>query len=860
MAGLIGIFTLFPGTAAKAQEAPSVSSATEHYHGEAPPPKAAEKRQTVRYSRLNLPTSLDSSISASSASLIPGMAGFHPATISTSSSAMGAVSSPAADSLNSDSSEDSALPPPEPWVIGDIAISGNKNVRLGVILGEIKAKNGGLYQSSDLSHDIQSLLDLGDFERVGADITSLNKPIPARYKAVSGSPLMVKLTFLVTEKPIIKSIVFKGSKAISATVLEEKISLKKGDPLDTVKLSEGKDKILKHYYKKGFLDATVTDSVATDTTTLKSAIVFDIHEGFKSKIFWVSLKGVKHFKKNKIRGLMKNEKGKSFSRKALPEDIANMKAFYETKGFLDVKISTPVVWHSLDRRRIYIDISINEGSQYHFGDTTFSGNLVYGSTDLIKAVEYRQGRVFNEEEFVDTIRAIQQLYANKGYLKARVFPVKTYNTQTKFMDVHFSIVEGNVIYIERVRVEGNKSTKTYALRREIVTNPGDPFSAAKVKRSREMLMNLGFLDNVNVDIESPDDPNEVDLTYDVVEGKPGMMTAGGAYSTIMGLFGTLSLTNMNFLGRAQQLSANWSFGQRILMYSVNWSTPFIGDSPTSLGVSLFDSMQISPFGGSLYAYTLYSKGATVNVGPRFEDDQYLLNFAYTLSQMQVAQVQNGFQNLLPQGTSIYSYGTVSFSRDTRDNIWDPTTGSRNSVALELSGGPFMGQVNFFEPTLKDAVYFKLFSVADYPFVLAALNRASMVSTFGPTTVVPVFNRFFLGGENDLRGYEPTGEVGDPNGGTVYDVGNLEFSFPVVREHQRTIAEFVTFFDAGSAWDSVQQANWRIGMGQTAIKTDAGIGIRFTTPAFPIRLDWGYGFQHNPNEAKSVVTFGMGQMF
>ena len=179
------------------------------------------------------------------------------------------------------------------------------------------------------------------------------------------------------------------------------------------------------------------------------------------------------------------------------------------------------------------------------------------------------------------------------------------------MDVHFSIFEGNVIYVERVRVEGNKTTKTYALRREIITNPGDPFSAKKVKRSREMLMNLGFLDSVNVDIQSPDDPNEVDLTYDVVEGKPGMMTAGGAYSSIMGLFGTLSLTNMNFLGRAQKLSANWSFGQRILMYSVNWSTPFVGNSPTSLGISLFDSMQISPFGGSLYAYTLYSKGATV---------------------------------------------------------------------------------------------------------------------------------------------------------------------------------------------------------------------------------------------------------
>ena len=817
---------------------------------------------TVHYSKLDLPSPVDSSLIRSTAPALPGMAGFK--AIAASSVPAVSVSSASVSSSTAESSsgdeEDSDLPPPEPWVIGEIDVSGNKNVRKSVILDEVKARKGGLYESSDLSQDIQSLLDLGDFERIGADITALKKPVPARYKDVSGSPNEVKLTFLITERPVINTIVFKGSHAISAVVLSEKVALKHGDPLDLVKLDKGKAKILKLYNKKGYLDARVSDTVKTDTATLKTNIVFHVSEGKKSKIFWVSLKGVHAFKKSKIRGLMTNKRGKPFSSKALPQDIEKIKAYYEIHGYSDIKISTPVVWHSLDRLRIYINLKIKEGPLYRFGGTTFSGNLVFTSTDLFKVVEYRQGDVFNEEKFIDTIRAIQQKYANKGYLKARVFPIKTYNNETKEMDVHFSVFEGNVIYIERVRVEGNKTTKTYALRREIITNPGDPFSAKKVKRSREMLMNLGFLDSVNVDIQSPDDPNEVDLTYDVVEGKPGMMTAGGAYSSIMGLFGTLSLTNMNFLGRAQQLSANWSFGQRILMYSVNWSTPFVGNSPTSLGISLFDSMQISPFGGSLYAYTLYSKGATVTVGPRFEDDQYILNFSYTLSQMQIAGVQAGFNNLLTQGTSIYSYGTVSFSRDTRDNIWDPHSGSQNMISLELAGGPFMGQVNFFQPTLKDAIYYHMFSIDDYPFVLGALNRASIITPFGSTTVVPVFNRFFLGGENDLRGYEPTGEVGDPNGGSVFDVSTLSMSFPVVKSHQRSIADFETFFDAGSAWAGARQMNVEIGTGPTAIKTDAGVGIRFVTPAFPIRLDWGYGFEHAPNQAKSVVTFGMGQAF
>ncbi len=756
---------------------------------------------------------------------------------------------------------ESAAPPSPPWVLGDITARGLKNTKFSVIRDEIKARKGDLYDRPDLDRDVQSLLSLGSFERVGADVSSTTKPVPIQYKTISGSPTEVRLTFFVVEKPIIKTINFQGNKKLSRGALEDAIMLKTKDPLDLVKLHEDEAKILDKYHKKGFLDASVSSQVQTDTATLQSVITFSVSEGAKSRIAWVSVKGAHAFPLGKLIKQMKNKPKKVFVGKDLPEDIQKIDAFYKNNGYLDVHLSTPSVLVSLDKQSIYISLSVNEGRQYRFGDTSYSGNLVYTSTELAKAVEYHRGEIFNEGDFEDTIRAIQEMYAEKGHLRARVTPVKSLNPQTDLMDVHYGILEGDIIYVDHVDVDGNKATKTYVLKREITVKPGDVFKASKIRKSRERIMNLGFIDDVDIDIQSPTDPDKVDLTFDVSEGKPGVLTAGAAYSTVDGIIGTLSLQHMNLFGRAQRAAIQWSFGQRVLDYSVSWTTPWVDDHPTSLGVDLFNTRRINPFESTLYGYVEHNVGGSLRLAPRFEDDEYQLSFAYTGSVINVSNIDSSIpSSILTEGTSVQSSISMQFARDTRDNIWDPTTGSDNSIGWELSGGPLMGDVDYFKPSVSDSINFKLADIEDYPLVLTADNRAAYITPFGADKQVPVFNRFFLGGQDDLRGYEPTGEVGDPNGGNIFDVGNLELGFPLAREKRKTIVKFVVFFDAGGDWDTFSQVSGRVGTGSTDIKTDAGFGIRFTTPAFPIRLDWGYGFQHVPGEKRYQVNFGMGNLF
>ena len=750
---------------------------------------------------------------------------------------------------------------PRPWVIGDIKSDGLKNTKLSTIRGAIKGRKGDLYDRPDLDKDIQSLLGLGLFERVGAEITLLEKAVPEHFRKAAGTDRQVLLNFIVKEKPVIRKITFEGNKKLSRGALSDILTLKGKDPFDHSKLDEDREKLIAKYREKGFLDAAIEADVRTDTKTATVDLFFKVAEGAKSRIELVELGGVTAFKRKVLLKLMKNARKKVYFEKDLPDDIKKIEAHYKNNGFLDVALSSPLVTLSADKTRINIALGVTEGRSYRFGKTTFTGNLIYTSSEVAKTVEYHEGKVFSQEKFEETIRAIQELYSDRGRLRTRITPIKTFDSKADRMDVLFQIVEGPISYVGHVDVEGNKATKTYVLRREIVIKPGDVFRSSRVRRSIEKIRNLGFIDDVDLDLQpTPSDPDKVDLTFDVAEGKPGILTAGAAYSSVDGLIGTLSLQHLNLFGRAQKASLQWSFGRRVQDYSASWTTPWLGDHPTSLGFDIYNTRRINPFNTSLSAYVERRTGGSIRLGPRFEEDKYQLNLTYGLAKISIENVQDQFKGTLSEGTSIQSSFGAEFSRDTRDSIWDPARGSRHGIGVQLSGGPFQGDIHFFKPSLTNQAHYTLFTVSDWPFVISGYHRGGYVTQFGKTTQVPVQDRYFIGGQDSLRGYSPSGEAGFPQGGKVYSVANVEFGFPLARERKKTIVKFVMFADAGGAWDRARDFSGRVGSGLRDIKTDVGFGLRFVTPAFPIRLDYGYGLNHRNGERLYQINFGLGPLF
>ncbi|HBE89009.1 MAG TPA: outer membrane protein assembly factor BamA, partial [Elusimicrobia bacterium] len=748
-----------------------------------------------------------------------------------------------------------------PWEIGEVAVRGTVNVKPKVITRTAKARKGRLYYRDFVTRDVEAILGLGSVDKVSVDIEEIpGKPSSEKLRPFVPAPLQARVTYVVTEKPMIKKVLVEGAKQLSKSSVKDEMSLRERDFFDELKVREDLIKIADKYRDKGFLDVSADYEVVHDTAALTCVLTVKVEEGSKVRVSSVNLEGVEGFKTKKLVKRFKNRPKKIYQPAELANDLRALEDHYRNRGYSDFGIIESSAVFNADRSSVAISVSVREGAKTKFGETTFSGNSVYASSELAGALAYRRGKLYNNDRFEDTVRAIQEKYADKGYLRAQVRPLKVPNGATGELDIEFAVAENSPIFVGHIDVEGNKATKTHVLRREVAQKEGEVFSAAKVRRSQEKIFNLGFIDDVNPVINPTADPDTVDLVFDVAEGKPGMLTAGAGISSREGVVGTLSVSHMNMFGLAHRMSLAWNFGKRVQDYNLSWTMPWIGDSPTSLGLNLFNTRRYRPYQTSLSAYTERRTGGKVTLAPRFDDDKYTLTTSYTYERVQIMDVDEIYRGELQSGTSVTSSVFVEFARDTRDSVWDPTRGGRGAIGLEFTGGPLLGDVDFYKPSVSYSHNFKLFSIDDYPFVLSIANRAGYIARFGDTERVPFYEKYFLGGSETIRGYNSNGQVGPLEGGRLYDVLNLEFKFPLARERRRTIVQWAFFFDVGNSWDRFDDVSLRTGDGEKQLKMGAGFGIRFTTPAFPIRLDWGYGFNHKDGEQRSDIYFTLGNLF
>ncbi|MEW5906906.1 MAG: outer membrane protein assembly factor BamA [Elusimicrobiota bacterium] len=750
---------------------------------------------------------------------------------------------------------------PGPWEIGEVAVRGTVNVKPRAVTGAAKARKGRLYYRDFVTRDVEAILGLGSVEKVSVDIEEIpGRPSSPKLAPFLPAPLQARVTYIVSEKPMIKKVEVEGAKQLSKTSVKDEMSLRERDFFDELKIREDLIKIADKYREKGFLDVSVDYEVAHDTASLTCALTVKVEEGSKVRVAAVDLAGVEGFSAKKLVKRFKNRPKKIYQPAELAGDLQALGDHYRNRGYSDFEILESSAVFNGNRSSVTITVAVREGAKKMFGETTFSGNSVYTAPELAGALAYRRGKLYNQDRFEDTVRAVQEKYADKGYLRAQVRPLKVPNEATGELDIEFAVVENSPIFVGHIDVEGNKATKTHVLRREVAQKEGEVFSAAKVRRSQEKIFNLGFIDDVNPVINPTADPDTVDLVFDVAEGKPGMLTAGAGISSREGVVGTLSVSHLNMFGLAQRMSLAWNFGKRVQDYNFSWSSPWVGDRPMTLGLNLFNTRRYRPYQTSLSAYTERRTGGKVTLAPRFEDDKYTLTTSYSYENVRIMDVDDIYVGELQAGTSATSSVFVEFARDTRDSVWDPTRGGRGAVGLEFTGGPLMGDVNFYKPSLSYSHNFKLFSIDDYPFVLSIANRMGYVARFGETDRVPFYEKYFLGGSETIRGYNSNGQVGPPEGGRLYDVLNVEFKFPLARERRRTIVQWAFFFDAGNSWDRFDDVSLRSGKGEKQLKLGAGFGIRFTTPAFPIRLDWGYGFNHKDGAQRSDIYFTLGNLF
>lgn len=758
------------------------------------------------------------------------------------------------------------IDPNGPWMICEISVDGLKNIRKKTVTKAASAKKGELYDRFAIAEDIHSISALGNFDQVEVDI-SRTKGERTDKEMPSDIYPCHRITYIVQEKPIFDRLTYEGRKHLGKGAITQAMTLKIKDPFNEAKLQSDLDRIKAKYAEKGYVNTAVSYELTHDEKLGVVYVKLIINEGDRVRVGAVNLNGLSEIQAKKILRKASNRTGNVFKPQNLQRDWVKMILYARNEGYYDFNLSTPQIDINPSQTEVTLTYNVTESEKVDFGTVSFEGNNVFSPEELEKQVFFRDGKRYNQKDFDDTISAIQEQYANKGYLQARVNPIKT--VENGKLNLTFDISEGHIFYIDHVDITGYENTKKFVFTRELSIKAGDLYDAEKIRRSQTKILNLGFINDVQVDLQPTADPQKVDLGFNVVEGRPGMFTAGLAMSSMDGLYGELSINHMNLFGRAQRLSLRTLFGKEILDYTVSWSTPWIYDKPTSLGVDAFNTRRYRSFSDENQAYTEKRIGGRIKVGPRFKDDIYQLSFGYSFEHIDIYDIDARFQppnaypgqpNYLEKGTTDMSTISTDFAIDTRDNIWDPTRGWRNSIGLALAGGPIGGDLDLWYLNARSIFNHTVWNVGgNYPIVFVLSNKFGSVRTYGRTKEVPPFEKFFLGGADTVRGYERAGEIGPKYGGDMYYVMNAELRFPLAREGRRNMAQFAFFFDVGNSWNEFSELDFSLGPNENQFKAGVGVGLRFTTPSLPIRIDWGYGLNHKSNEDRSHFYFNISNM-
>ena len=469
-----------------------------------------------------------------------------------------------------------------------------------------------------------------------------------------------------------------------------------------------------------------------------------------------------------------------------------------------------------------------------FNGIKFVGNKMVKTEDLEKKITLKPGERYNSVVFHKNMEDIEGIYKKDGYIQARIVDMRRVENGVIEVKINEGILEG-------YRVKGNTKTKERVILREMRQKPGEPFNANKAKRSFQRVNNLGIFEDVHTRLVPGVEPNSVVMEIEVKEKRTGTFGIGAGYSSQDGALGMVSLSDTNFRGTGDFISIVYEVSgddRDARGYSFTYKRPWLDKRETAGTLRLYNrTYQYNDYdtNGNLKEEYMrkYSGGEVTFSRPMSE---YSTNYV-TIRNRKDRYIKHITTGNVPDRSGEYgrdwrskNFGTtrsVIFQHitDTRDNIYEPTSGGKVSLTGEIAG--FGGGFNFKKASIEDARFRKV-------------GRAQVLATRLAYGVgqgdISEFNQFKVGGQDTLRGYRD-----DQFRGNRMFLGTLEYRFPLVSKVQGAL-----FTDWGAAWND--------GFKPQNFNGSVGIGLSFNTPLGPLRLDYGRG------KNGGRVHFTIGGMF
>jgi len=727
--------------------------------------------------------------------------------------------------------------------VSEVRIEGNRRLSQDAVLARVRVRPGEFYRQEEINADLKRLNDWGPFSSI-------------RIDAEEAAPGQLAVVITVEEKPIVSKIYFEGNREFKDKKLQDEISTAPGDLLSESRLNEDIQAIYALYEKDRYYQTQIDYRIKTDPESGEADVFINIREGYRVRVKKVSFTGLRELTAGELRGVMATRPHSLFSiirRGKFQEvefnlDLERIVLYARSRGYLDFQVLDAEKSVSDDGSGLLITIRVSEGERYYAGEIRVVGNENFPAGDLEALLKLKTDIPFSPDALKQDAGALRDFYYERGYIDVSVNPRQILNSRTGKIDITYGLTENRISYIHRIDIVGNQITRDVVIRRELLVKPGEIFNGIRVERSRQRLQNLGFFQQVSIDPLPTTVPEQKDLIVRLEEKKTGEFMFGVGYSSEDDFIGFIEIGQGNFdilnpplfMGDGQKMKIRAEFGTSKSNYELSFVEPWLFGIPLSFGVDLYRRTRYWS------DYDEKRLGGNIRLR-RLITDFAQIGLTYNLENIEISNVSDyaDWSIQSEEGKNWVSSLTPSITRDTRDNFLVPSRGMRSTLACQVAGGILGGDKEFIKTTFNSSYYLSIFP----GHVLGFRYRAGTAQSYGNTDIVPVYERFFLGGANTIRGFRyrevgPEGidpqtglPNGEPVGGDSMMMASVEYTFPIIE-----MVRGAFFYDVGNVWtdrdweldDPLFSDRWF-----RSLQSGAGFGLRLYLPIGPIKLDYAW---------------------
>ena len=747
----------------------------------------------------------------------------------------------------------------EPFQATDIRIDGLKRVSSGSVFDALTIQPGDRVTDADISMATRALFETGFFDQVEV--------------RADGDVLVIE----VTERPAVSRIDIEGNQAIKTDDLLDSLrraGIVEGDVLKRATLDQLEQAIQRQYTSRGRYDATVSSEIIEQDRN-RVGLKISIYEGSVATISRISIVGNEAFDDDTLLDEMSlTEPGvftwfsgsDNYETEKLSADVEAIRSYYLNRGYVNVEVSEPQVELSENLEDVFITITVNEGQEFRVGAVNVGGDQPIDLSAAVEEMTLQTDEVFSRRLVNEAVNTMSKKLGDAGYARAQVRAVPEINDDTQTVDVTLVVTPGPLVYVRLVEFRGNTDTSDVVLRREIPQLEASVSSAAAIEKGRINLQRLGFFSLVRASTRPvPDQPDQVDVVYEVKEQASGSLSASVGFSQGEGVLLGAAVSQKNFVGSGNALSFSLQSSSSTKEARFSFTDPYYPIDGVSRGVDLyFAQTDFDDTGTADYSTDETGLGLTFGY-PVSNESRISTSFAVQNTNLdakasgsRASYIDTFFtsEGLNSSATAAdfveYKVG-AAYSFDTLNKAFLPTDGTRHRLSFDLSIPG--SDLEYYTASYLGETYIPVLEQEDVS--LKFKTRLGYGDGVGDSQGLPFLKNFFAGGIRTVRGYTynslgPTDSNGEQIGGNVLITGTAALQFPMPGIKETDQARLSLFGDAGQVYaDNAELGDLRY---------SAGLALAWMTPIGPLSFTYASALNSKSTDETEDFQFSIGSTF